>query len=88
MEPLAFTVKSFSVAHNQGITATYKEINAKRLRIMKVGKSTRISTESAAAWRKAREKDAELGQSPNPKSPRKAKTGRRAKKAKANGAAA
>ncbi len=84
MEPLAFTVKTFSTAHHQGVTATYQEINAGRLRIMKVGKSTRISAEAAADWRKAREEDAELGQSPNPKSARKFKKGGKGRKA--NGA--
>ena len=85
-EQQAFSISRFASVHDIGLTRTYEEIRSGRLRIMKIGKRTTISTEAAADWRRDREKDAELGQSPNPKSPQKGSKGRKAG-AQVNGAA-
>ena len=66
----AYSVRAFCQAHNIGRSMVYREIKSGRLRIMKVGKRTLVSVESAAEWRNLME-GAELD--PPPKgSPRRA----------------
>ena len=54
-ETLAFSIPGFCETHGICRSTAYKEIKAKRLRIMKVGKRTLISVESAADWRRLME---------------------------------
>ncbi len=62
--PLAFDIPKFCEAHDIGRSTAYEEIRAGRLRIMKVGKLTRISVEAAETWRRQREEDATLDPPP------------------------
>ena len=64
VERAAFDIPKFCVAHDVGRSTVYEEIRSGRLRIMKIGKLTRITTEAAAEWRRAREKDATLDSPP------------------------
>lgn len=54
----AYSVDGFAKSHNLSRVTVYKEINDKRLRIMKVGRRTLISGEAAAEWRALCEKAA------------------------------
>jgi hypothetical protein len=56
---LAFSVRGFCKEHAVGRTLVYQEIREGRLRIMKVGRRTLISTEAAADWRRLMETPAE-----------------------------
>ncbi len=62
--PLAFDIPKFGKAHDIGRSTVYEEIRAGRLKIMKVGKLTRISIEAAAKWRRQREEAATLDPPP------------------------
>ena len=78
--------KQFAENNGIGVTKTYEEMNSGRLSFLKIGTLTKITPEAEAKWRRDREKDAELGESPNPKARRKAQKGRKVR-AEANGAA-
>lgn len=57
-EKKAYSVEGFGAAFGIGKTKTYEEINTRRLKSYKVGKSRRISAEAAAEWQRAREAEA------------------------------
>lgn len=51
----AYDIPSFVLAYKISRAQVYKEINAGRLRIFKVGRRTLISREAADAWRRSLE---------------------------------
>jgi excisionase family DNA binding protein len=46
----AFTIASFCEVHNIGRTSVYAEIKRGRLRVVKVGRKTLVTTDDAARW--------------------------------------
>lgn len=46
----AFTVEEFMASYGLGRTTTYEEINAGRLKALKLGRKTLIPRDSADAW--------------------------------------
>ena len=51
----AFDILEFCEAYHVGRSTAYEEIRTGRLKIFKVGKLTRISTEAGENWRRQRE---------------------------------
>jgi Helix-turn-helix domain len=49
-EKRGYNVREFARIYGIGITSTYEEIKAGRLKIRKVGRRTVIATEDAEAW--------------------------------------
>ncbi|NUB16492.1 hypothetical protein GAY28_30770 [Azospirillum brasilense] len=63
---LAFTVTSFCKAHEISTPTFYRLVKAgKGPEMMQIGSETRISAESAEAWRRAREEDYRKGSGAN-----------------------
>ncbi len=56
VDRLAFSIRRFADLHDISRTTVYEEIRAGRLRVMKVGSRTLISAQTAAEWRKERER--------------------------------
>lgn len=56
VEKRNFRIAEFAKAYRIGISKTYMEIKAGRLRCFKVGRSTLISREAAEAWQSSYEK--------------------------------
>lgn len=48
-----YRIPEFAAEHRVGRSTVYREIKAGRLRVKKVGRSTLISAEDAAAWRES-----------------------------------
>ncbi len=52
-----FTVDQVSDDHNVGRTQIYGEINEGRLKVIKIGRSTRITAEAISDWQKLLERE-------------------------------
>lgn len=48
--PELMTVQDFLQSFRVGKTTFYREVEAGRLKIVKIGRSTRIASDDAAAW--------------------------------------
>ncbi len=55
--PHWFTVDQVSDDYNVGRTQIYGEINAGRLNVIKIGRSTRITAEAISDWQKLLERE-------------------------------
>ncbi len=55
--PSWFTVNQVREDRNVGRTQIYSEINAGRLKVIKIGRSTRITAEAIADWQKLLERE-------------------------------
>ena len=51
MNDLFFTVQEFCTTHRIGLTQFYKEVNAGRLALRKLGRKSLVSADAAKAWR-------------------------------------
>ena len=55
--PHWFTIDQVSEDRNVGRTQIYSEINAGRLKVIKIGRSTRITAEAISDWQKLLERE-------------------------------
>ena len=59
--PSWFTVNQVREDRNVGRTQIYSEINAGRLKVIKIGRSTRITAEAIADWQRLLERESPDG---------------------------
>lgn len=53
----AYDIPGFCRAYSISRSQTYREIKARRLRICKIGRATRIARQDAESWLAARQQD-------------------------------